>query len=220
MKLVVAALSVAALLLAPAVAYCPNGCNAQGTCGANDKCSCYLRADDTFGNAIEPMFTGADCSMRTCPRGNAFVDIPTADNVAHAPSECSSRGNCDYTTGLCQCYPGYDGKACERTACVNQCSHHGICLTLATIISYGPPSVTTYGAWDANKQLGCICDLGWRGPDCSIKECPSSADVLLGLGAAAGRDCGGRGKCDVQTGQCTCFPGYYGTTCSYQSTVH
>jgi hypothetical protein len=22
--------------------------------------------------------------------------------------------------------------------------------------------------WDAEKQLGCVCDLGRRGPDCSL----------------------------------------------------
>ncbi|ETV70385.1 hypothetical protein H257_14065 [Aphanomyces astaci] len=217
MKLLVAAALV--LLLQPADAYCPNGCNAQGTCGANDKCTCYLRNDDSIANNIEAMYTGADCSLRTCPRGLAFVDVPTANNVAHAPSECSNRGLCDYSTGLCQCFPGYEGKACERTACPNQCSRRGICLTLKTIISYGP-SPPTYAAWDADKQLGCICDLGYRGPDCSIKECPSGADVLLGHGANEGRDCGGRGKCDTQTGTCVCFPGYYGTYCAYQSTVH
>jgi len=34
--------------------------------------------------------------------------------------------------------------------------------------------------WDAEKQLGCVCDLGQRGPDCSLFECPSGGDVLKG----------------------------------------
>ncbi|KAG9412062.1 hypothetical protein AC1031_017693 [Aphanomyces cochlioides] len=214
------AASLVVLFLEPTAAYCPNGCNAQGTCGANDKCTCYLRNDD-FTVAQEPMFQGADCSLRTCPRGTAFVDVPTANNAAHAMTECSNRGLCDHSTGLCQCFPGYEGMACERTSCPNQCSRRGICLTLSTIIAQNPNSPTLYvNAWDAQKQLGCVCDLGYRGPDCSIKECPSGPDVLLGHGSSNGRDCGGRGKCDKQTGTCVCFPGYYGTYCSFQSTVH
>ncbi|OQR82464.1 hypothetical protein ACHHYP_15968 [Achlya hypogyna] len=214
-------LAVCALALLPMAVhgYCPNGCNAQGTCGANDKCTCYLRQDDT-SDPNQPMFTGADCSLRTCPRGAAFVDVPTAKNTAHALVECSNRGLCDYTTGVCQCFPGYEGKACDRTSCPNACNHHGVCLSLKSIVQYGPSSKSYANAWDSYKQMGCVCDQGYRGPDCSLKECPSAADVLLGHGSTQGRDCGGRGTCDYTTGDCQCFPGYYGTTCGFQSTVH
>jgi hypothetical protein len=68
--------------------------------------------------------------------------------------------------------------------------------------------------------MGCFCDQGYRGPDCSLKECPSGADPLLAHGKDEGRDCGGRGKCNYETGTCECFPGYYGTACGFQSTVH
>lgn len=30
--------------------------------------------------------------------------------------------------------------------------------------------------WDAEKQLGCVCDLGRRGPDCSL--CKSLQIIL------------------------------------------
>ncbi|KDO28907.1 hypothetical protein SPRG_05778 [Saprolegnia parasitica CBS 223.65] len=208
--------ALAALL--PAIeAYCPNGCNAQGTCGANDKCTCYLRNDE-LNDQTQPMFTGADCSRRTCSRGKAFVDIPTANEAAHQLVECSNRGLCDYASGVCQCFPGFEGKACERMSCPNDCNHHGVCLSIKSIVAAGGGTYTT--AWDAEKSYGCLCDQGYRGPDCSLKECPSAADVLLGYGATEGRDCGGRGTCDYVTGDCQCFPGYYGTTCGFQSTVH
>merc|ERR1712216_469168 len=54
--------------------------------------------------------------------------------------------------------------------------------------------------WDANKHVGCVCDLGARGPDCSLEECPSGSDVLLGKGNNFGRDCSGRGICDYSSG--------------------
>ncbi|POM74652.1 hypothetical protein PHPALM_8358 [Phytophthora palmivora] len=194
-------------------AYCPNGCNAQGTCGKNDKCTCYERQDQEDETIKYPAFKGADCSLRTCPYGDAWVQVPTATNVGHQLAECSNRGNCDYSTGHCTCYPGYEGKACERTECPNNCNGRGICLTLAAIIDGSPLNAggtkpSDYTAWDAIKQMGCYCDQGYRGPDCSLKECPSGEDVLLAFGQNQGRDCGGRGKCNYETGECECFPGY------------
>ncbi|CAM9645514.1 unnamed protein product, partial [Hapterophycus canaliculatus] len=71
--------------------------------------------------------------------------------------------------------------------------------------------------WDAEKQVGCKCDAGFRGPDCSLQECPSGTDVMGGDGSSEGRDCSGRGVCDYLTGLCGCFLGFYGTMCEYQT---
>jgi len=35
------------------------------------------------------------------------------DNVDIENIECSGRGDCDRAFGLCQCYDGYSGNACE-----------------------------------------------------------------------------------------------------------
>lgn len=37
------------------------------------------------------------------------------------------------------------------------------------------------------KHVGCVCDLGFRGPDCSLQECPSGTDILSGMGNTKGR---------------------------------
>jgi hypothetical protein len=73
--------------------------------------------------------------------------------------------------------------------------------------------------WDSLKSMGCYCDLGYRGPDCSQKECPSGADPLHGYGNEAGRDCSGRGICNYQTGLCRCFSGFYGEACDNEMVV-
>ena len=44
-----AVLLVLTLLFAAVSAYCPNGCNGHGTCGANDKCTCYNRIGEATG---------------------------------------------------------------------------------------------------------------------------------------------------------------------------
>jgi len=191
-------------------------CSGHGTCGKYDQCTCYLR-DKSEGTSPGPAFIGGDCSLRTCPTGNAWIDTPKNTNEAHQTAECSNRGSCDRETGLCECYPGYDGKACERMACPNDCSGRGICKTLKDIFTYHY-SGKLVGVWDAEKAMGCQCDTGFRGPDCSLNECPSEADVMGGQGADQGRECSGRGKCNYETGICECYAGYYGTACTYQST--
>ncbi|XP_054249280.1 tenascin [Indicator indicator] len=47
---------------------------------------------------------------------------------------------------------------------------------------------------------GCICEPGWKGPNCSQAACPS--------------DCNDQGKC--VEGVCLCFEGYTGTDCSQE----
>jgi len=176
-----------------------------------DKCTCYNRPDG------EPAWTGNDCSLRTCPKGVAWVGSPNALSDAHPIMECSNKGLCDRNTGECTCFSNYEGRACERTICPNDCSGRGICMTQKALAAeYGATYVTP---WDAEKHVGCKCDIGYRGPDCSLKECPSGNDVLGGDGAAQGRDCSGRGLCDYSQGLCKCFMGYFGNRCQYQTVL-
>jgi hypothetical protein len=178
---------------------------------------------------LQAQFTGADCSEWKCPRGMSWSQMNTAkgqpdavwDVVAsdettvfmtHVDNvECSDAGMCDRGTGQCQCFPGYTGSACQRTECPNDCNGHGICQSN---IRFAADAGARYiGAWDAGMQYGCLCDSGYRGPDCSLKECPSSDDPLQYQGNSEGRDCSGRGLCDYESGLCQCFNGYTGQDC-------
>jgi len=79
--------------------------------------------------------------------------------------------------------------------CPNDCSGHGVCRTIGEIAanSYsrkqtrsengqifysGVQSAFTYTLWDADMSQSCVCDPGYSGFDCSMRECPRGDDPL------------------------------------------
>ena len=94
------------------------------------------------------------------------------------------------------------------------CNDRGLCWPQKVLASRAGRNYTT--PWDSNKEIGCVCDMGYRGPACELQECPSGPDPLGGYGNEAGRDCSGRGRCNYKTGICNCFTGYFGYRCSHQ----
>eukprot|EP01042_Synura_sphagnicola_P009998 gene9998-12838_t len=182
---------------------CENQCSGHGTCEQNYNCKCYTGLDG------EAEWTGPDCSLRTCPKDYAWVGEVVNANDAHPWAECSNKGICDRSTGTCNCFGGYEGVACQRTVCPNNCNDRGTCWPEKILAS---KASRTYSApWDAMKEVGCFCDKGYRGPACDLQECPTGPDPLDGYGNEAGRDCSGRGICNYNDGTCSCFTGFYGT---------
>jgi len=147
------------------------------------------------------------------------VFVPSDPNTALANAECSSRGLCDRTKGQCTCFAGYTGDACQRTTCPNDCSGHGTCMSQKNFVDEGTLSLSgwAYTASDATAQMGCKCDAGFRGADCSQVECPSGPDPLGGSGGSGGRDCSSRGDCDYTSGVCNCYKGFAGERCETQT---
>jgi len=101
-------------------------------------------------------------------------------NTAHAYSECSNKGICDRDSGTCDCFAGYEGSACQRASCPMSsngvCSGHGTCKTISELASDDNSNV--YKLWDEDKTMGCDCDAGYTGPDCSARVCKYGADPL------------------------------------------
>ena len=190
---------------------CENHCSNHGTCEKNSNCKCFTGLDG------EAEWTGPDCSLRTCPRDFAWVGDVINSNNLHPWVECSNKGSCDRKSGTCKCFAGYDGVACQRSTCPDNCNDRGTCWPEKHLATKASRTYNT--PWDSMKHVGCFCDAGYRGPACELQECPSGTDPLDGYGNEAGRDCSGRGLCDYEDGTCTCFSGFYGTHCQYQTTV-
>jgi len=107
------------------------------------------------------------------------TDLNVLTNTAHYYMECSNKGTCDRKTGECVCYDGYDGVACQRASCPgfpNSCSGHGVCKTIKQLALADNDNV--YKLWDKDVTMGCECDKGFFGPDCSLRECKSGIDPL------------------------------------------
>ncbi|XP_061019308.1 tenascin isoform X10 [Dama dama] len=84
----------------------------------------------------------------------------------------------------------------------------------------------------STEGCGCVCEPGWKGPNCSEPECPSSCHLrgqcldgqcVCGEGftgedcgqLACPSDCNDQGKC--VDGACVCFEGYSGLDCSRET---
>lgn len=179
-------------LLTAASTGCPNACSGHGDCGADDVCQCYagykagdcsyrecpygiswsvtsnsILNDDRSGNEYglkSPGFWPL-ASMAKLPPGI------TGGNRVYA--ECSNRGICDSSTGICKCFKGFSGRGCRRSECPNKCSGHGRCITMDTTETLFKSAVAANdGQWDQDKTQWCKCDRGYTGFDCSERSCP------------------------------------------------
>ncbi len=107
------------------------------------------------------------------------TDLTVLENSAHFYMECSNKGTCDRTTGECACYEGYDGISCQRASCPgypHSCSGHGVCKTKRQLAAADNDNV--YRLWDKDSTMGCECDAGFSGPDCSLRSCKYGIDPL------------------------------------------
>ena len=187
---------------------CANACNGHGRCTSYDMCVCQRnwQANDCservcqFGLAhvdtpkgdlnhnnvisgpdeivVENNFAYPYGTTEKFPRMQSS-DLADLTDSAHYYMECSNKGTCDRDTGECQCLPGYDGAACQRASCPGypeSCSGHGVCKTVRQLAYADNQNV--YELWDRDVTMGCECDPGFSGPDCSERLCKYGVDQL------------------------------------------
>lgn len=200
-------------------AECPNACSSHGKCGQFDMCTCFRNwmANDCseracpFGLAHVDTPKGDLDSSGGALSGPGSVVAENSDlypygtteqfpaakdsrgevltNTAHYYMECSNKGTCDRSAGLCECFPGYEGSSCQRASCPSSadgmCSGHGTCQTLKELAELDNGNY--YELWDKDSTMGCKCDPGYYGPDCSQKKCKFGFDPLHNDGYATQR---------------------------------
>mmetsp|Transcript_21332 Transcript_21332/g.22053 ORF Transcript_21332/g.22053 Transcript_21332/m.22053 type:complete len:655 (+) Transcript_21332:61-2025(+) len=203
-------LVLSASLLGMTNAECPNACSSHGICTNYDMCQCYRNwmANDCservcqFGlahvdtpkgdlDASSGALSGPEDTVivnsQVYPYGTTeqFPNMVNSngavlDNTAHYYMECSNKGTCNRQTGTCECFPGYDGAACQRASCPSNadgvCSGHGTCQSIKELSNNDYNNI--YELWDKSATLGCDCDAGYYGADCSLRQCKYGVDPL------------------------------------------
>jgi hypothetical protein len=139
--------------------------------GAHDPHRAFFPADNVEVHGISNI-VGGRSELYDHHYGYARTDRDDDWDEAHFYRECSNKGVCDRSTGLCDCFPGYWGEGCSRTVCPQDCNGHGLCRTISD--SYDED----YTAWDLHKTAKCVCDAGFSGPSCSMRDCPRGADPV------------------------------------------
>lgn len=146
------------LLLLLAAALCVQRCHGSCPVGMTNAkiCSGYGKCTPQNQCVCDSRHTGFDCSQRTytspcslsfvtinstytidlCPLGNAWVAPAQATDMAHYPVECSNKGFCDRSNGVCHCMEGFTGTACQRSTLILAlfASKH-VCINALTMVS-------------------------------------------------------------------------------------
>jgi len=189
---------------------CQNACSGHGRCNSKDACECDykwtgndcsqrmcqfhkahvdsgagdINGDGTISGTGTLIGPGSDPFMYGTTEQYTVVtdsDGTTVPNMGHGPAECSNKGTCDRKSGECVCFDGFTGSGCQVMECPNRCSGHGVCTSKKKIAEsyYG----SMYSMWDKDSTMGCQCDAGYSGPDCSMRHCPVGVDPLYSSGS-------------------------------------
>ncbi|XP_059405430.1 tenascin isoform X4 [Carassius carassius] len=89
----------------------------------------------------------------------------------------------------------------ELSTLREQCSTETTCCGAQATGAIGMKPYCSGRGNYSTDTCGCICEPGWKGPNCTVPECPG--------------DCSDQGRC--VNGKCECFDGFTGEDCSLET---
>ena len=169
----------------------------MNTCYNGGSCQTQSRTPDQYTVVCfcPAGYTGSRCQIPL------FSSSTTVSTSTQPPRVClCQNGGVCRADGACQCYGNYYGASCEylNTAYQPATSTANVC----------PPGLCVQGRCAAIPQGGasyCICNLGWTGPRCNVRNYCQSLATL----------CQNGGSCINQANgySCSCPPSVYGQFC-------
>jgi hypothetical protein len=191
---------------------CRTDCGPHGSCDeAKRVCACE---DGWSGDGCENKVCSSKCSSAAAgdPKGGHGTCVDDrcrcedgwkgddCDEPA-CPDDCRAaegRGTCH--RGTCFCADGFHGPGCGARLgrCPNACSGNGECRAKPA------------AAGQAAVEHECVCKAGFRGSDCSVRQCKGLVSRADGTPA----QCSDHGVCDAEDATCLCDRGWSGDDCS------
>lgn len=151
------------------------------------------------------------------------VAVSTSRNGTSESVQCSGRGVCDSSTGLCTCASGFaasngNGGAGSTQDCGYALGAISACASAVTSTSSGVSLVCGgRGTCSGAPYFTCSCYAGYAGPACEQVLCPLAPawfDEPFAVNSAHGlTECANRGVCNRWNGTCVCSAGFTGAAC-------
>jgi len=113
-----------------------------------------------------PGYDGAACQRASCPTAKPL----DGENRRSSTSSTMRRNVATYGGRS-----SFTGVASSNVQ-INECSGHGTCETIEEIAFND--NGNRYTLWDKESSMGCNCDPGYAGPDCSERQCKYGIDPL------------------------------------------
>ncbi|KDO18240.1 hypothetical protein SPRG_16366 [Saprolegnia parasitica CBS 223.65] len=131
---------------------------------------------------------------------------------------CSGRGDCNPSTGICTCVPGFtSSNGAGNPGKLGDCGA-GMTAACPTVLG---KVCNNQGSCDATTQYRCECIPPYTGAYCTNLLCPTGAAWFDGASATntahAVAPCSNRGICNPSTGTCTCQAGFTGAACDLRT---
>uniref|UniRef100_A0A8C2L7J7 Zmp:0000000846 n=1 Tax=Cyprinus carpio TaxID=7962 RepID=A0A8C2L7J7_CYPCA len=149
---------------------------------------------------------GSDLEQKDAPSGSEVTDhtLDSGNQIIFTHSINIPKQACGCTEGLPhlkELLNRLEMLEGEVSTLREQCATETTCCSAQATGAVGTKPYCSGRGNYSTETCGCICEPGWKGPNCTVPDCPG--------------DCNDQGRCI--NGKCECFNGFAGEDCSMET---